>query len=142
MTILRSLATAVALAVLAILAPLGAAPAEEPADSIQNVIADQIGAFQRSDLDAAFSHASPSIQSIFGNPDRFGQMVRGGYPMIWRPSRFEMLALTPGPGLSVQTVLFEAQDGALFEADYEMILVDGIWRINGVSLRRVPGVSS
>ena len=120
-------------------APLRAA---EPADSIQGVISDQIAAFQRSDLGAAFAHASPSIQSIFGSPERFGQMVRGGYPMIWRPSRFEMLRLQPGPGLQVQTVLFEAQDGTLFEADYEMIEVDGIWRINGVALRKVPGVAS
>ncbi|MEM7508489.1 MAG: DUF4864 domain-containing protein [Pseudomonadota bacterium] len=116
--------------------------AEEPADSIQGVIVDQIGAFQRSDLGAAFAHASPSIQRIFGNPDKFGKMVKGGYPMIWRPVRWQMLTLEGPTGAPVQTVLFEGQDGALYEADYAMIQVDGIWRINGVSLRRLPGVSS
>lgn len=116
--------------------------AEEPADSIQGVIADQIGAFQRSDLGTAFAHASPSIQRIFGDPDRFGQMVRGGYPMIWRPARWQMLALAGPEGAPVQRVLFEGQDGVLYEADYAMVQVDGIWRINGVSLRRLPGVAS
>ena len=119
------------------LLPLSAS-AEEPADSIHAVIADQLGAFQRSDLPAAFAHASPSIQSIFGTPERFGQMVRGGYPMIWRPQRFQMLGLLPGPDLQVQTVLFEAQDGALFEADYEMILIDGTWRITASACAASP----
>ncbi|MEM0922447.1 MAG: DUF4864 domain-containing protein [Pseudomonadota bacterium] len=137
MTLPRLLA--IAAAMILSLAPLRA---EEPAETIQSVISDQIDAFQRSDLPAAFAHASPSIQSIFGSPERFGQMVRGGYPMIWRPSRFEMLKLLPGPGLQVQTVLFEAQDGSLYEADYEMIEIDGVWRINGVALRKLPGVAS
>ncbi|MEM6932267.1 MAG: DUF4864 domain-containing protein, partial [Pseudomonadota bacterium] len=106
------------------------------------VIADQIGAFQRSDLDAAFQHASPSIQKIFGDSGRFGEMVRGGYPMIWRPARWEMRTLENFDGTRVQIVMFEDKQGDLFEAAYEMQLIDGAWRINGVQLRRLPGISS
>lgn len=118
------------------------AQAGEPEDSIQAVIADQIGAFQVSDLDRAFSHASPNIQRIFEDPGKFAQMVRGGYPMIWRPARWEMLSLEDFDGTRVQIVLFEDQSGSLFEAAYEMLEIDGIWRINGVQLRRLPGISS
>ncbi|MEM1276950.1 MAG: DUF4864 domain-containing protein [Pseudomonadota bacterium] len=118
------------------------ARAGEPEDSIQGVIADQIAAFQRSDLEAAFAHASPSIQKIFQTPGRFGQMVSGGYPMIWRPSRWEMLSLENFSGTLVQIVFFEDRQGEQFEAAYEMIQVDGIWRINGVQLRRLPGITS
>lgn len=129
------------LALAALLALPGLPRADEAAD-IRGVIADQIAAFQRNDLDAAFAHASPGIQSRFGDPDRFGQMVRQGYPMVWRPSRFEMLALEETPRGPTQTVLFEDAAGHLWEADYIMQQVDGRWRIAGVSLRRLPGVSS
>ncbi|MEM7237718.1 MAG: DUF4864 domain-containing protein [Pseudomonadota bacterium] len=118
------------------------ARADDTQDAIQGVIADQIGAFQRSDLDGAFKHASPSIQGIFGTPGRFAEMVRGGYPMIWRAARWEMRTLENFNGTQVQIVMFEDQQGDLFEAAYEMQLIDGIWRINGVQLRRLPGAAS
>jgi hypothetical protein len=118
------------------------AHADEPADTIQSVIAAQIEALQANDLTAAFSHASPTIQSKFGTPEFFGKMVRTGYPAIWRPSRYEMLALADTSGGPVQTVLFQDREGRLFEAAYQMQLIDGIWRINGVLLRTLPGVSS
>ncbi|MEM8790142.1 MAG: DUF4864 domain-containing protein [Pseudomonadota bacterium] len=128
-----------ALIALTIAAPLQAG---EPEDSIQGVIADQIAAFQRSDLETAFAHASPMIQKIFETPGRFGQMVSGGYPMIWRPSRWEMRSLENFNGTLVQIVFFEDSQSDQFEAAYEMIEVDGVWRINGVQLRKLPGVTS
>ncbi|MEM0944915.1 MAG: DUF4864 domain-containing protein [Pseudomonadota bacterium] len=116
--------------------------AEEPADSIQAVIADQIAAFGRADVEAAYAHASPVIQRKFGSAGRFGQMVEGGYPMIWRPSTWRMLELEDRSGSLFQTVLFADQAGELYEADYEMIEIDGIWRINGVMVRKLPTQSS
>jgi hypothetical protein len=117
--------------------------AADPDAEIERVIADQIAAFQRDDLDAAFAHAAPGIQRKFGNPSNFGHMVRHGYPMIFRPSRVEWRALEAlGDGVFVKTVLFEDASGALFEADYTMGLTDGVWRIRGVELRRLPGMSS
>ena len=128
--------------VLALLAAALPAPAEEPADSIQAVIVSQIGALQANDLTAAFAHASPTIQSKFGTAEVFGRMVATGYPVIWRPARYEMLALAETAVGPVQTVLFQDRDGRLFEAAYEMQLIDGVWRINGVYLRALPGVGS
>lgn len=116
------------------------------ADDIRDVISDQIAAFARSDLEAAFEHASPGIQSMFGNPERFGKMVRTSYPMVWRPVRWEMMGPARksafGPVESLQPVLFVDRDGRLWEAEYQMQQVDGVWRINGVALMRLPGVAS
>ena len=120
----------------------GTARAEEPADSIQAVIVSQLDAFQANDLTAAFAHASPTIQSKFGTPEVFGRAVETGYPVIWRPAHHEMLALIETATGRIQLVLFQDRKGRLFEAGYEMQLIDGVWRINGVSLRALPGVGS
>ncbi len=120
----------------------GPASAEEPADSIQAVIVSQLDALQANDPAAAFAHASPTIQSKFGTPEVFRRMVETGYPVIWRPARYQMLALAGTAAGPVQTVLFQDRVGRLFEAAYEMQLIDGVWRINGVSLRALPGVGS
>jgi hypothetical protein len=39
-------------------------------------------------------------------------------------------------------VLFQDREGRLFEAAYGMQLIAGVWRINGVYLRALPGVGS
>ena len=51
-------------------------------DAARQVISDQIAAFQQDDFETAFTYASPMIKGIFGTPERFGQMVREGYPMV------------------------------------------------------------
>lgn len=110
--------------------------------AIGAVIRDQIAAFQRDDLDAAFAHASPSIQSKFGTAEVFGQMVARGYPMIWRPARYAIGELAEDSRGPVQTVTFVDETGTAYEADYLMERVDGVWRIDGVTLRRLPGTTS
>lgn len=124
------------------LAVVPPAEAEEPADSIRDIIVSQLSAFQRNDLAAAFSHASPGIQATFRTPDNFGRMVREGYPMIWRPARHRMLELRETPRGPVQVVLFEDQAGRIHEADYLMEEVGGVWRIDGVRLRALPGLGA
>lgn len=126
---------------LTLAAPRGAS-AEEPADGIQAVIAQQIEDFRRSDVEAAFNRAAPSIQAIFGSPETFGRMVRNSYPMIWRPVRHEMQQLINTPSGFVQVVLFEDVNGKLHEAGYLMQPFEGEWRISGVQLRALPGVGT
>ncbi len=119
------------------------APALAQDAAIEAVIDEQIAAFQRNDLETAFGFAAPGIQSKFQNPEVFGTMVRQGYPMIWRPSRYEHLGLEEASGGEfVKTVLFEDGAGVLYEAEYRMGLTDGAWRIRGVRLRKLPDVSS
>jgi len=121
------------LLVLAVLAPL---PARAQEGEIRGVISDQLAAFQNNDLATAFGFASPAIKGIFGDPETFGQMVRTGYPMIWRPAAVRFGGLGPVGGRMIQTVFFTDREGRLFEAAYEMIETEEGWQINGVYIRK------
>ncbi|MGF1660082.1 MAG: DUF4864 domain-containing protein [Rubrimonas sp.] len=125
-------------AALAALALTLAAPAQAgEAEDIRAVIERQLDAFQRDDWAGAFAFASPGIRGMFGTPERFGGMVRGGYPMVWRPSRVEMGPLEQGPRGPVQIVYFTDARGAVHVAAYEMVDIGGEWRIDGVRIRRM-----
>lgn len=118
------------------------AQADGHSGAIQTVIESQLNAFKANDLKTAFTFASPNIQGIFKSPERFGRMVKNGYPMVWRPVRYrmgELLSTGAGP---VQLVFFEDNSGVIHEAGYLMQEVDGIWRINGVHVRKQPGVGT
>lgn len=103
------------------------------------IIAAQIAAFQNDDFDTAFGYASAFIQHIFGTPDRFGQMVMTGYPMVHRPASVRYLDLINRAGAQFQRVLVTDQAGALFVLEYEMIATANGLRINGVLLVRDSG---
>lgn len=117
---------------------LVATPLRADEDAIRSVIEDQIEAFLSNDLTGAFTHASPTIQRLFGTPGRFGQMVRDGYPMVWRPDEVTFLPITDANGRLVQPVMLRDSAGALHILDYDMIQTDDGWKIDGVRLRRPP----
>ncbi|MEM9783477.1 MAG: DUF4864 domain-containing protein [Pseudomonadota bacterium] len=141
----RRLLSSAVMALVLIVALPAAETAADPIDgsaAIVAVIEDQIAAFQRDDLDAAFAHASPLVQGKFGNPARFGMMVQRGYPMIWRPQSYRVGSATETPSGPIQVVTFLDGAGVSWEAAYQMRMIDGTWRIAGVSLKRLPGFST
>jgi hypothetical protein len=87
---------------------------EEPADAIQAVIADQLRAFEASNSDVAYSHASPGIQSKFRKLEIFGRIVATGYSVIWRPAGYEMLDLLDTATGPAQKVLLQDAQGRFF----------------------------
>ncbi|MGY6534184.1 MAG: DUF4864 domain-containing protein [Pararhodobacter sp.] len=101
------------------------------------VIEAQIEAFQEDDFEAAFAFASDAIRGIFGTPERFGQMVRQGYPMVYRPAGLRFLDARDREGQLVQRVLVSDQAQRLHLIEYEMIETGAGWRINAVRL--LPG---
>ncbi len=103
-------------------------------NAIRATIGSQLDAFQKDDWVRAFGFASPNIQGMFGDPERFSEMVRGGYPMVWRPRRVEFGELRATERGIAQRMIFVGPEGQLHLADYFMVLVDGEWRINGVTL--------
>lgn len=121
------------------------AEAVAPADAqaVRSVISDQVAAFRRDDWRAAFAHASPSIQSRFGTPETFRSMVLGGYRAVAEPSVFEFRESVMLNGNPAQVAYVIGPDGFAYEAVYFMERqADGTWRISGVSLNRLAGVSS
>ncbi|MEI6099698.1 MAG: DUF4864 domain-containing protein [Alphaproteobacteria bacterium] len=120
---------------------LMAAPAvhaqEEP---IQQTITAQIEAFRASDFDLAFTYASPSIQGMFGTPDRFGSMVATGYPMVINPAKVEMQDLRTVGGALWQRVRITDQKGQAFVLDYQMVEGPQGWVINAVQLQKAADV--
>jgi Domain of unknown function (DUF4864) len=104
--------------------------------AIETVINRQLDAFNRDDTATAFSQASPMIQDMFGQAERFSGMVQSGYPQIYRSRAATFLKLETIDGRLLQSVLIEGLDGTFVSALYEMVEVDGAWRINGCTLVR------
>ena len=68
--------------------------------AIQSVITNQITAFQHDDAAGAFGYAAPSTQGVFGTAENFMDMVRRGYPPVYRPHSVEFSTLgRPTPAL-------------------------------------------
>ncbi len=102
---------------------------------IRLVIERQIDAFRRDDGADAFGFASPTIQGLFGSPDNFMAMVRGGFAPVYRPRAVEFDQLVRTGAALIQLVNLVGPDGAPVVAAYEMQLQpDRTWRINGCVL--------
>jgi len=121
-----------------------ASPAAEvsPDDAIaiRTVIAEQLEAFARDDARRAFSLATIGIRERFGTPEVFMDMVRTGYPVVYRPKsvQFEKPAVVDGE--VIQPVRMNDADGEAWIALYPMHRQpDGVWRINGCQLARLRG---
>ncbi|MFM7442724.1 MAG: DUF4864 domain-containing protein [Tabrizicola sp.] len=115
-------------------------PANAQEKPIQDTIQSQFDAFLKDDFAAAFEFASPMIKGIFGTPERFGQMVTQGYPMVHRPSAVEMLELRELEGRLWQRVLVTDLAGRGHVLEYQMIETPDGWRINGVELLKSDGL--
>ncbi len=115
------------------------APARADETAIRSVISSQIEAFQADDFTTAFTFASPTIRQIFGTPEQFGNMVRQGYPMVWRPSEVTFLEVETIDGLLWQTVRVRDQAGNVHLLDYQMIELEQGWKINAVRKRKPEG---
>ncbi|MFX0541368.1 DUF4864 domain-containing protein [Roseovarius sp. S4756] len=113
--------------------PQASSAQEEP---IRAVIEAQIEAFEADDFATAFTYASPTIQGMFGTAQNFGAMVKGGYPMVWRPDDLRFLALEERAGQLYQDVMIRDLDGALHILEYQMQQGEDGWKINGVTIRR------
>ena len=114
-----------------------------PADDIRNTINQQLEAFQRDDWGGAFAYASPVLQKIFGSPDRFRDMVLGGYRAVYRPKQVTFRGLDTSGPYPVQIVFFIGPDGLAYLAVYEMELqTDGSWRIASVQMIRAEAKSA
>ena len=111
--------------------------------AIRAVIADQMAAFKRDDGAAAFGFAAPNIQTMFGSPERFMEMVRDGYQAVYRPSDVSFGDLVRIDGQLTQLVNLVGPDGVPRTALYFMERQpDGKWRIGGCVLAVGQGTTT
>lgn len=123
---------------------IGPVMAQDGSDrtTIRQVIESQLTAFQRDDAAGAYGFASPTIQEKFVSPDIFLEMVKTGYPAVYRPREVEFRDLRSEGGRLYQDVFLIGPDGSTVMAVYEMQRQpDGSWRINGCWLTKAADQS-
>lgn len=124
--------------VILMLIPLAATAQDrmDPNPDIESVIQGQLDAFSTGNVFTAWTFASPTIQDMFGHPMYFGAMVERGYPMVWQPGETRFLGLRQEDGRLLQQVQIIDGAGTLHLLDYDMVQIDGDWRIAGVTVLR------
>ena len=120
----------------------GSVAAQDAQSAITATIQSQIDAFLSDDFETAFTFASPNIKRIFGTSERFGMMVRQGYPMVWRPGAVRYLDLDERGGVPFQKVLITDGQGVPHVLEYQMIETAEGWQINGVRILEAPEVGA
>lgn len=127
---------------LAMALALAATGAQANEADIQATIGAQLEAFKADDFAQAFTYASPMIQSMFGTSERFGMMVRNGYPMVWRPADVQFLDLEDRGGRLYQKLSIRDAQGGTHLLEYQMIRNQAGWRINGVQILQDTSVGA
>lgn len=110
--------------------------------AIEDVIGNQLDAFNNRDVDEAWTYASPNIKRLFGSSSNFGNMVQQGYPMVWDNADVRFLELRDVGGMLWQKVMVRDAGGALHILDYQMVETAEGWQINGVQLLAAPDVGA
>jgi hypothetical protein len=136
---LRSLLVGLCLAGLAAASPAAELSADD-ATAIRAVVSAQLEAFAQDDGPRAFALATDAIRERFGTPEAFMDMVRAGYPVVYRPRSVQFEPPKVIDGEVIQPVRMSDADGEQWVAFYPMRRqADGLWRINGCQLHSVRG---
>lgn len=136
---MRTLFTALSLGMATSIAVAGVSHAQS---SPETVIQSQLDAFKIDDFEQAFTFASPFIQRMFGTPERFGAMVKSGYPMVWRPDTVAFLSREEVGATVKQRVMITDVGGAFHILEYEMVNLQDLWKINGVRILSAGGMGA
>ena len=132
------------LLVLAFLMPNMAALAGEISradqSAFQQIINDQIAAFNADDGLRAYSHAAPVIKQLFPTPEIFLSMVKQGYPPVYRQRSYSFGQVLDDMGRPSQEVTIVDATGQTWTAIYSFERqANGSWKISACRLVRVPG---
>ena len=113
----------------------GPAIPDKSAKEIQRVVRAQLDAFAADDAKRAFSFAASNIQEMFGSADQFMQMVRGSYPVVYRPASVTFLTPKPDGKTVMQPVAMTDGQGGTWIAMYRLEQQKNkSWRIAGCVL--------
>jgi len=99
---------------------------------VRDTIQSQLRAFSQDNYEQAFEYATPRIKRIFGDPERFRQMVEQGFPMVARQREFTFKDSLEEGVNAQQDVLIEDLNGTFHLLRYSLILLNGAWKISAV----------
>lgn len=100
--------------------------------NIRAVVQSQLDAFAADDSNKAFSYATPGIQKVMGNAERFMAVVQSSYPMVYRPASVAFLKPELATGDIIQRLQITDAAGTQWLAVYRMELQKNkTWRIGG-----------
>lgn len=124
---------AIALAAAGLHLRAAAEPLPEPeAQKVREIIVAQLSALALDDAEKAFETATPEVRAAIGSSNRFLALVRGAYPMVYRPASVSFHRPEQEDGGVLQ--LLEIKDDhdkswlALFALERQP---DESWRISG-----------
>ncbi|MDP3856361.1 MAG: DUF4864 domain-containing protein [Stagnimonas sp.] len=109
--------------------------AEAEVQKVQRIIAMQLAAFAEDDAEGAFETATPAVQQAMGTSTRFLALVRGAYPMVYRPRSVTFHKPEQDDGTVLQLLEITDRDSkswlALFKLERQP---DATWRISGCAV--------
>ena len=122
----------------ALLLGFAAPGSADDVSAAQQVIRAQEQALARDDAVAAYAHAAPALQRMFGDPDTFMAMVRNGYAPVHRHRSFEFGESRSNGGSLEQDVRIVDANGVPWDALYFLeAQPDGSLKIIGCTLKAV-----
>jgi hypothetical protein len=113
----------------------------DTSSEIQSVIADQLDAFGKDDDTRAYDHASDMIKQLFPSKSIFMEMVRTGYPPVYRAKSWSFAEpTTTETGIS-QIVKLTDEQGRVWNALYTLERDStGEWKITGCRILKSEGM--
>jgi len=100
----------------------------------QNIIENQIQAFQSKDAELAFSYAAPIIKLKFNNPDEFMTMVKNYYEPVYNPKQYYFIESKYFEGSIYHQLQIISQSNTSYLATYSLIKNDDEWKISGCAV--------
>lgn len=108
--------------------------------AVQSTIEQQLNAFLADDAAAAYSFAAPNIKQIFPTQDMFMNLVRQGYPPVYRSTSHTFRELKETAAGLEQVVDIVDASGQFWTARYTLQRQpDGSWKIASCVLMKKPG---
>ena len=111
--------------------------AEDPVQTAQSLIEQQIEAFLHDDAATAYTFAAPGIKALFPDKDSFFSMVKKSYQPVYHPGNYafgKSRAIDNG-AIVYQEVLITGTDDRDWTAIYQITRQpDGSYKINGVQI--------
>ena len=117
-----------------------AGPSSNDSQAVRHVILAQFQAFADDNAEAAWQTATPSVRQQVGHPGHFLALVRGTYPMLYRPASIGFLQVDLKGRRASQLLRVVDTEGQAWRVLFTLERQgDGSWRIGGCTVAEATG---